>query len=179
MPPTVPYGRTVTGHIYRSPLGGDRIGHVDEYPRRGLSLRDVDPGDVIGRHSEAAPTTAEVVASGPVGFLGVPAARAALRSVGRIHLDERHADTFDLVGDSRAELVERSGGLACSLAAGNRNLLADALGLFQYEAVPSPRTVPAAGKVYAVDEAEDFPQIAAEPVEGVHDGGVTGVRAGE
>ena len=64
MLPTAPYDRTVTGHIYRSPLCGDRVGHVDEYPRRGPSLCDVDPGDVVGWPSEAAPTTWEVVPPG-------------------------------------------------------------------------------------------------------------------
>ena len=74
MLPTAPYDRTVTGHIYRSPLCGHRIGHVDEYPRRGPSLSDVDPGDVIGRASEPAPTTVEVVPSRAVAAPPVAAA---------------------------------------------------------------------------------------------------------
>ncbi|MFD8720669.1 hypothetical protein ACFV2H_22435 [Streptomyces sp. NPDC059629] len=57
MLPAAPYGRAVTGHIHQSLLCGDRIGHVDEYPRRGPPLCGVGPGDVVGRPGEDAPTT--------------------------------------------------------------------------------------------------------------------------
>ena len=130
MLPTAPYDRAVTGHIAR-PLYGVGLGHVYEYPRRACAGAHVDPGDVIGWPSEAAPTTTEAVASGPVGPLGVAAARAALRGVGRVHLDERHTGTVCLVLDEHAELVKRPGGLPCSLVASNRDPLADALELFQ------------------------------------------------
>lgn len=134
MLPTVSYRGTLTGHIAGSRSGGDRWGHVDEYPRRACAVTHVDPGDDVGGPSEAAPATAEMVPSGAVASLGVAAARAALRGVGRVHLDERYAGAACLVGDEPAELVERPGRVPCSLVASNRDPPADPLELFQGDA---------------------------------------------
>lgn len=80
---------------------GDRCG--DEHPRRACTVAHVDPGDDIGGPNEAAPTT-EAIPGGPVGPLGVPASRAALRGVSRIHFQERHPGPAGLVGEVLSEL---------------------------------------------------------------------------
>ena len=41
MLPTAALRQGGTGRIYRSPLCGDRIGHVDQYPRRACAVAHV------------------------------------------------------------------------------------------------------------------------------------------
>lgn len=89
-----------------------RDGHGDEYPRRAGTIAHVDPGDDIGRTSEPAPTTAEVIPVRPIGPLGVAAARTALRGESRVHFQKWHPGQLGLVGEVLSELVERPGGCA-------------------------------------------------------------------
>jgi HAMP domain-containing protein len=107
------------GHGSHLPLRSGRLrdGHGDKCPHRACAVAHVDPGDDIGRPSEAAPTAAEMIPGGPVGPLGVPAARTALRGMTRIHLHKRHPGLACFVGQVLSELVEGPGGQGAPLVA--------------------------------------------------------------
>lgn len=90
-----------------SPRSRGGCGCGDEHPRRACAVAHVDPGDDVGRASEPAPTTAELVPSEPVGSFGVPTARTMLRGIGSVHFDERHPGLPCFVSEVLSELVER------------------------------------------------------------------------
>lgn len=117
--PTAPYDGTVTGRISRLSRchRESRDGCGDKHPRRACSIAHVDPGDDVGWPSEATPTAAKAIPSGPVGLFGVPAARAALRGVARVHLQKSNSCPTGLVGEMLSQLVERPRGEGVPLVA--------------------------------------------------------------
>ena len=125
----LPMNGQACGSLASLAAGSGRVWAVDCAPARDTALGDVAGRIVVGVGNDPARPTVEGFLVGPVAFVPVPALGAGLGGVPRVDGDQRYPGPARLVGEERAELVERPG------------LQGDPLGLAEPDPVADARQV--------------------------------------